>query len=161
MASDAPTPISPAESLRRREVVVRAAAAVGFVGRIEYRHAASQSGGARYERGAVQGEDVLAVYAEAFDRDADPDDFSLQAIIAHERGHQLLAWHPRLSILTVGISLPAEEVLACLLGALVLEPGLDRESLVAKATFDLLKSRTEEDASRLIEHLWRQLGALL
>src|SRR5690349_8877215 len=99
MAPASPAPIQPAESRRRRARVLREARAVGFVGRVEYRHVYSQSGGAQYGRGVGEGGDVLTVYAEAFDRDADPQDFSLRSIIAHERGHQLLARHPRLSVL--------------------------------------------------------------
>ena len=38
-------------------------------------------------------EDLLIVYAEAFAKEADPEDFSLTAILAHERGHQILARH--------------------------------------------------------------------
>src|SRR6202007_100595 len=112
--------MGPAEARRRRSVVLRLARAVGFVGRVEYRHVYSQSGGAQYGRGADAGTDLLTVYAEAFDRDARPDHFSLSAIIAHERGHQVLARHPRLSVLLSSASPTAEEVLASLLGALVL-----------------------------------------
>jgi hypothetical protein len=57
---------------------------LGFVGRIEYRHVNSRFGGAQYVPGAAANEDSLILFAEAFDRDADPDDFSLEAIIAHE-----------------------------------------------------------------------------
>src|SRR5947209_493786 len=122
MAPRPPDPISPAESRRRRDRARRLARAVGFVGRVEYRHVYSQSGGAQYGRGAGTGGDLLTVYAEAFDRDADPDDFSLRAIIAHERGHQLLARHARLAGRLAGVSPAAEEVLASLLGAMVLGP---------------------------------------
>ena len=77
MASPSPQPIGPAEARRRRSVVLRLARALGFVGRMEYRHVYSQSGGAQYGRGAEAGTDLLTVYGEAFDREADPDDFSL------------------------------------------------------------------------------------
>jgi hypothetical protein len=113
---DSPAPISPAESRRRRGRVLRLARSVGFAGRVEYRHVYSQTGGAQYGRGAGEAGDLLTVYAEAFERDADPADFSLRAILAHERGHQLLARHPRLSRRLSGSSLAAEEVLASLLG---------------------------------------------
>jgi Zn-dependent protease with chaperone function len=106
--------------------------------------------------------DLLIVYAEAFDRDADPDDFSLAAIIAHERGHQVLARHPRLSVLLASASPAAEEVLASLLGALVLEPGPDRDALSDRAVFELLsRGATAETAERVIANLWDQLGRLL
>jgi hypothetical protein len=102
------------------------------------------------------------VYAEAFDRDADPDDFSLAAIIAHERGHQVLARHPRLSVLLAAASAAAEEVLASLLGALLLRPGPDRDTLVDKAAFELVsRGAAAETAGRVITNLWEPLGKLL
>ncbi len=122
----------------------------------------SQSGGAQYGRGAAAGSDLLTVYAEAFDRDADPDDFSLTTIIAHERGHQLLARHPRLSVLLASASAAAEEVLASLLGALVLQPGPDRDMLLDKAAFELLsRGAAAATAERVIANLWDQLERLL
>ena len=51
MASLSPQPIGPAE-VRRRSVALRLERALGFVGRVEYRHVYSQSGGAQYGRGA-------------------------------------------------------------------------------------------------------------
>jgi hypothetical protein len=94
MNPDSPAPITPAASRQRRSRALRLARAVGFTGRVEYRHVYSQTGGAQYGRGASAGADLLTVYAEAFDRHADPNDFSLRAMIAHERGHQLVARHP-------------------------------------------------------------------
>lgn len=162
MTTPSPQPIGPAEFRRRRSAALRTARALGFVGRVEYRHVYSQSGGAQYGRGAEAGADLLTVYAEAFDRDADPDDFSLSAIIAHERGHQLLARHPRLLRFLASASPAAEEVLASLLGALVLEPGRDRDTLLDKAAFDLVsRGATAETAERVITNLWDQLGRLL
>lgn len=162
MASRSPEPIPPTESRRRRGRALRLARSVGFVGRIEYRHVYSQTGGAQYGRGAGDGGDLLTVYAEAFERDADPNDFSLRAIIAHERGHQLLARHPRLTVRLASLSLAAEEVLASVLGALVIGEGSDRESLLAKATVEVLAGgREPQDAVELIETLWETLGELL
>jgi Zn-dependent protease with chaperone function len=162
MASPSPQPIGPAEARRRPTVALRFARALGFVGRVEYRHVYSQSGGAQYGRGAGAGTDLLTVYAEAFARDAGPDDFSLAAIIAHERGHHVLARHPRLSVLLASASPAAEEVLASLLGALVLEPGPDRDALLDKAAFELLsRGATAETAERVIANLWDLLGRLL
>jgi hypothetical protein len=142
MSARSPDPIPPAESRRRHGVVMRLARSVGFAGRVESRHVSSQSAGAQYGRGVGEGGDLLTVYAEAFERDADPEDFSLRAIIAHERGHQLLARHPRLAARLSGVSLAAEEVLASLLGALVLGEGPDRDALVAKATAEVLTGGT-------------------
>ena len=125
------------------------------MGRTEYRHVYSQTGGAQYGRGPNVEDDLLTVYAEAFERDADPKDFSLAAIIAHERGHQLLARHPQIGPrLGAGVSLAAEEVLASLLGAMVCRLPQDRDTLVAKATAELLLAgNAPEDAVRLIENL--------
>jgi hypothetical protein len=106
--------------------------------------------------------DLLTVYAEAFDRDADSDDFSLSAIITHERGHQVLARHPRLSVLLASASPAAEEALASLLGALVLKPGPDRDALLDKPAFELVtRGATAEAAERVIASLWDLLGRLL
>lgn len=161
-ASLSPQPIGPREIRRRQSVALRIARELGFVGRVEYRHVHSQSGGAQYGRGAAAGSDLLTVYAEAFARDADPSDFSLSAIIAHERGHQLLARHPRLSVLLASASAAAEEVLASLLGALVLKPGPERDTLLDKAAFELLtRGANAETTERTIAKLWDQLGRLL
>lgn len=162
MVNSSPRPIGATEARRRRSVVLRLARAVGFVGRVEYRHVYSQSGGAQYGRGAAAGTDLLTVYAEAFDRDADSEDFSLLAIIAHERGHQVLARHPRLSALLASASPTAEEVLASLLGALILEPGPDRDTLLDKAAFELvIRGASAQMAGRVLTNLWDQLGRLL
>lgn len=161
-AHDSPPPIPPAETRRRRARALRLARSVGFVGRVEYRHVYSQTGGAQYGRGSEEVGDLLTVYAEAFERDADPEDFSLRAIIAHERGHQLVARHPRLSARAAETSLGAEEVLASLLGALTVGPGSDRDALVAKATAEVLDGGTgPDDAVRLIGNLWDALEGLL
>jgi hypothetical protein len=105
---------------------------------------------------------LLTVFAEAFERDTDPTDFSLLAIIAHERGHQLLARHPKLAKHTRGTSAAAEEVMASVVGAWIVEPGPDRDALIAKATAEILAGGTKtENAVRLIQNLWDSLGGLL
>src|SRR6266852_4142102 len=120
MAAPTPGPLPPAERRARRNRAARIARRLGFVGGIEYRHVYSQTGGAQYGRGNTAEEDLLTVYAEAFERDADPEDFSLEAILAHERGHQLLARHPRVAKRVAGrISAASEEILASLLGAMI------------------------------------------
>ena len=162
MASPSPQPIGPAETRRRQSVALQLAREIGFVGRVEYRHVYSQTGGAQYGRGAAAGSDLLTVYAEAFDRDADPNDFSFLAIIAHERGHQLVSRHLRLSTLLASASAAAEEVLASVLGALVLKSGPDCNMLLDKAAFELLnRGATLETAERVIENLCEQLRRLL
>ena len=163
MASPSPQPIGPVETRRRRSVALRLARAVGFVGHLSSAGTSIVSpAGAQCGRGSEAGTDLLTVYAEAFDRDANPDDFSLSAMIAHERGHQIFARHPRLSVLLASASPAAEEVLASLLGALVIEPGQDRDTLVDKAAFELVnRGATAEMAERVITNLWDQLGRLL
>ena len=162
MASHSPDPLMHADLRRRRGRVLRLARSIGFVGRVEYRHVYSQTGGAQYGRGVGEAGDLLTVFAEGFERDADPDDFSLLAMIAHERGHQLLARHSRLSVQAVGVSVAAEEVMASVVGALVLGPGPDRDMLLAKATAEVLAGGgSPDDAVRLIENLWDVLGGLL
>ena len=143
---------------------MRIAREVGFVGRVEYRHVYSQTGGAQYGRGSTAGEDLLTVYAEAFERDADPEDFSLKAIVAHERGHQLLARHPRIAkrVAAASISAGSEEILASLLGAMHCAAGTDRDALLAKATAELLNpGEAFEVSTRRLQELWNLLEALL
>lgn len=141
---------------------MKLARAVGFTGRVEYRHVYAQTGGAQYGQGAADGSDLLTVFAEAFERDTDPDDFSLPAIIAHERGHQLVARHPRISGRLAGLSLPAEEVVASVLGATVLGPGQDADDLLSKALVAVLDNGTEfAVARRLVQDLCDTLGGLL
>ena len=142
---------------------MRLARKLGFVGRIEYRHVYSQTGGAQYGRGGSDAGDLLTVYAEAFERDANPEDFSLAAIRAHERGHQLLARHPRIAKRVSGsISAGSEEILASLLGAMISSDESDRDALVAKATVELVDRGVSPDvATRGLQELWDLLEALL
>src|SRR6266849_6137576 len=95
--------------------------------------------------------------------DADPEDFSLEAILAHERGHQLLARHPRIAKRVVGhISTASEEILASLLGAMICAAEADRDALVAKATVELLNhGEAPEVATRRLQELSELLEALL
>ena len=105
---------------------------------------------------------MLTVYAEAFERDADPEDFSLEAMIAHEGGHQILARHPRIAKRVAGISDASEEILASLLGAMISNNNTDRDTLYAKATAELLdRGQSAQKASRQIQELWDLLEALL
>src|SRR5437868_12850656 len=138
MATSSPHPLTPAQRRGRRNRAARIARDMGFVGGVEYRHVYSQTGGAQYGRGNTAEDDLLTVYAEAFERDADPEDFSLEAMIAHECGHQILARHPRIAIRVAGISDASEEILASLLGAMICNADADRVTLFAKATAELL-----------------------
>jgi hypothetical protein len=102
------------------------------------------------------------VYAEAFERDADPADFSLEAMVAHECGHQILARHPRIARRVEGISEASEEILASLLGAMICDADSDRNALFAKAAAELLdRGQSAESANRQLQQLWNLLEALL
>ena len=96
MATPTPKPLTAGQQGARLKRITSIARELGFVGAVEYRHVYSNSGGARYGLGQTVERDLLTVYAEAFDRDADPEEFSLTAILAHERGHQILARHSAL-----------------------------------------------------------------
>jgi hypothetical protein len=162
MAKGSPRAISAAQFLTREKRVQFIAKAVGFVGNAEYRHVYSQTGGAQYGRGSTQRVDLLTVYAEAFERDADPGDFSLESMIAHERGHPILARHPRIAKRVAGVSPASEEILASLLGAMICNDDTDRLALLAKATAELLdRGQNAENASRQLQELRDLLGALL
>jgi hypothetical protein len=162
MATPEPRPLTAAERRARRRRVARLARGLGFVGHIEYRHVYSQTGGAQYGRGSAAEEDLLTVYAEAFERDADPEDFSLAAMIAHECGHQILARHPRIAKRVAGVSEASEEILASLLGAMICRDDTDRITLLAKATAELLdRGQSAEAANRQLQELWDLLEALL
>ncbi len=162
MATPEPRPLTAVERRARRRRVARLARDLGFVGRVEYRHVYSQTGGAQYGRGSAAEEDLLTVYAEAFDRDADPEDFSLTAMVAHECGHQILARHPRIAQRVAGVSAASEEILASLLGAMLCHEDADRVTLFAKAAAELLdRGQSAAAANRQLQELWDLLEALL
>jgi hypothetical protein len=162
MATQSPRPLTAAKLLARQNRVALIAQTFGFVGDVEYRHVYSQTGGAQYGRGSKQDDDLLTVYAEAFERDANPEDYSLEAMIAHECGHQILARHPRIAKRVAGISLASEEILASLLGSMLCHSEADRVTLYAKAAAELLScGQTAEAANRQLQTLWKTLEALL
>lgn len=134
-----PPPISSAERESRLRRVRRIARQFGFVGRIEYRHVFTGSGGAQFGLASESRLDLLIVDAEAFLRDADPKDFSLEAMIAHERGHQIVSRNEQLQLLLGGKVAPAtEEIMASLAGSWLVD-GDDRQSLVLKALDEALQ----------------------
>lgn len=163
MPSEQPPSISRSEQHRREALVQQIASKLGFHGRIEYRHIFSQSGGAQFGLGPRIGSDVLTVYAEAFLRDANPNDFSLNAILAHECGHQLVFRHPKLSRWLQGtISLVSEEALASLIGSLLVSGVGDHNDLTMKAICDVLNCGVERaHAEEVILKMRSVLEAIL
>lgn len=159
MKDRVPLPISPIERHARVRQVRRIAHRLGFVGQIEYRHVYSQSGGAQFCTGPHIDDDLLVVYAEAFERVADPQDFSLEAIIAHECGHQALLRNPNLR--AVLRKLPNgrfEEILASLVGSHLLGESDHAQTLVWKATAELAAFNMPPDQTvHIVERLRRLL----
>jgi hypothetical protein len=146
-------PISAADFDARLGRVVAIARELGFVGEVEYRHAISTSGGASFCLAPAIEEDHLIVYAEAFSRDAAGDDYTIEAIIAHERGHQLLHRDERLlRVRPKEMSETTEEILASLIGALIVRDARHSKSLEQMALFHLVKRGIDlSEASRVVE----------
>lgn len=163
MSSHSPPPLNLAHERQRLRRITKMARSFGFIGSIEYRHVYSQTGGAQYGRGSSSSKDLLIVYAEAFERDRDPGDFSLEAILAHECGHQLLVRHPRIvKYINKPVSLASEEILASLLGAMICQEQTDRDALLAKATVELVEHGEElTQAVERLQELWDLLESLL
>ena len=163
MSQPAPKPISKSERMARQRRIAQIARRLGFVGRVEYRHVHSQTGGGQYGQAAAAEQDLLTVYAKAFERDANPDDFSLEAIIAHECGHQLLARHERLTRnLPSEWSEVTEEIVASLLGSLLVTAEKDQQDLVLKAMFQTNMQNLESyDATLFLMELRAQLEDVL
>jgi len=147
----------------RRNRAARIARRLGFVGSVEYRHVSSQTGGAQYGRGNTPEEDLLTVSAEAFERDADPDDFRLEALIAHECGHQRLHRNPKSRpVLARFPGEEFEEILASLVGSILLGESKSSQTLVWKAAAELTDlGATVAYAERLVERLIDILRKLL
>jgi hypothetical protein len=146
MPKPKPDPISRARRRVRIERALRIARRLGFVGEIEYRHVYGRSGGAQYRAGSSPEDDTLVVYAKAFERDADPNDFSLEAIIAHERGHQLVKWdHNIRATIRRLFSDNLEEFFGSLLGYLLLGETEASWPLRMKASTELLRAQLPAD----------------
>jgi hypothetical protein len=113
--------------------------------------------------GAAAEEDLVVVYPEAFRRDADPDDFSLEAILAHERGHQVIYRNERLRRnVPEDLSGVAEEVLASLVGGILTNDPRASDDLVLKALFLLVEQGMQpNEASERVQEVLRYLEAIL
>jgi hypothetical protein len=160
---DEPKPITRAEQEARGKRFIEIGRTLGFVGSMEYRHVYSRSGGGQYCIGPSHDKDVLLLYAEAFERDADPDDFSLEAIIAHECGHQHLIRNKNLRAVLEKLSGEQfEEILASLVGSLLLGDSGSAQTLVWKATAELDQmGMPPVSTATFIERLRRLLRKLL
>ena len=124
-----PEPISAKENRQRLQRICKISVDLGFTGIVEYRHAYSRSGGGQY---------CIGPDAEAFERDADPDDYSLDAIIAHECGHQRLHRIPELRAIMEQYPGEAfEEILASLVGCILLGDAESGQTLLFRATSEL------------------------
>jgi len=130
---------------------------------VEYCHVYSQSGGAQFGIGPSADDDIQVVYAEAFERDADPDDFRLEALIAHECGHQRLHRDPKLRpVLAKFPGDELEEVLASLVGSILLSEAETSQTLVWKAAAELTDlGMTAEKAKDFADRLEKLLRVLL
>ena len=95
--------------------------------------------------------------------DADPAEYSLRAILAHERGHQILARHARISRMVAGrVGDVGEEILASLLGSMVCANETDRDCLVLKAAAELVgRDVNPDDAYEQLQKLHNIFEALL
>ncbi len=163
MPDPQPSPISSAEMQRRKRAVKDLAEGMGFRGRVEYVHGLSQSGGAQFGLGATPASDRLTVTAEAFLRDENPNDFSLTAILAHECGHQIVARHATLKRWLRGeLPIASEEVLASLIGSLLVSDVDDHNDLTMKAIYDVLSCGVDRSkAEKVILNLRSVLEAIL
>jgi hypothetical protein len=160
---DQPAVIGEAEKTSRIARIAEIASRLHFVGHVEYRHVYSQSSGAQYGIGPRADDDILVVYAEAFERDSDPDDFRLEAFIAHESGHQRL--HRDSTLRPVLAKFPGdelEEIVASLIGSILLGEPATSQTLVWKATAELTDlGMAGEKAKAFAERLHKLLRQLL
>jgi hypothetical protein len=155
--------ISAAEQRARLRRVSEIANALGFVGEVEYRHVYSRSGGAQYCIGTTADNDIIIVYAEAIERDADPEDFSLESLIAHECGHQKLIRNASLQAVMKKFPGEAmEEILASLVGSVLLGEAESAQALVWKAAAELSElGMPETSVVDFVERLRRLLEQVL
>jgi hypothetical protein len=97
----------------------------------------------------------MVMYAEAFERDANPDDFPLEALIAHECGHQRLLRVENLREVLAKFPEEFEEILASLVGSILLGATVSSQTLVWKATAELAEMRiiSAENTVHFVERL--------
>jgi len=158
-----PKPISDAEHRKRHQRIAEISNALGFAGKAEYCHAYTRSGGAQYCLGPSANDDIMILYAEAFDRDADPEDFPLEAIVAHEVGHQKLHRDPKFrEVMRQLGGADFEEILASLVGCVLLGDGVPARLLLCRAVAELGDRHISgKEALRIAERLIRVMEQLL
>ena len=159
-----PKSISTAEHRGRLQRIAEISSKLGFVGRVEYCHAYSQSGGgAQYCIGPSEDDDIMILYAEAFERDANPEDFPLEAMVAHECGHQRLHRDPKFREMMVRFpGEDFEEILASLVGCVLLGDGVPAQLLLCRAVAELGDRRISgKEAFSLAERLIRVMEQLV
>ena len=163
MAGPQPRPITDGDRRRRLRRVERIARALGFVGRVEYRHEFRGTGGAQFGLARKAEDDLLVVDARAFEMDADPASYSLEAVIAHERAHQMLSRDPRLrGFLERWNAKSSEEMMASIVGSLLVDNASDRDSLLLKAIYDAVSCGVDlDDATFLVAELKNKMEQLL
>lgn len=163
MSSDQPPAITLTERARRIDLVRHSAAKLGFRGRVEYWHRYGSEGPAQVRLGANITQDVLRVFSQVFERENDPQQFSLEAIVAHECGHQVFHRH-RLLHRWFGsrVSLSHEEIIASLIAALLVASRTDKDALLDKAFSDALETGISgPEATSMINGLRAVLELLL
>jgi hypothetical protein len=158
-----PKPISDAELRKRQQRIAEISSELGFAGGVEYCHAYTRSGGAQYCIGPSADDDIMILYAEAFERGADPEDFPLEAIVAHEVGHQKLHRDPKFrAVMTQFGGAQFEEILASLVGCVLLGGGVPAHLLLCRAVAELGDRRISgQEAVRMAERLIRLMEQLL
>lgn len=163
MSSHQPSAITFTERARRIDLVRQLAAKVGFCGRVEYRHRYDSSGPAQIRLGAKIGDDVMLVFAEAFDWKEDSRHFSLEAVLAHECGHQVFHHHPMLRRLFArDLSIHLEEIAASIIGALLVTNVADHDALLDKAVGEALQGCSDPaDAAQTFNGIRKTLEVVL
>ncbi len=159
----APKPISEVELRARLERIAEIASELGFVGNVEYCHAYTRSGGAQYCIGPAADDDIMVLYAEAFDRDADLEDFPLESVVAHEVGHQKLHRDPRFRDILMQFGAgDFEEILASLVGCVLLGNTVSGRLLLCRAVAELGDRRISGmEAFQMTQRLVRVMERLV
>lgn len=163
MTHNPPKPITLTERARRIDLVRQLAKKLRFCGRVEYHHRFSSAGPAQIRFGSKIVDDVMRVFAQAFDWSEDSQHFSPEAIMAHECGHQVFHRHRHLRRwFGSDISESHEEIVASLIGSLLVTSAADNDALRDKALGDALEAGTNPvDVTAMINGLRKFLEFML